>query len=413
MAIGVSLITWILQKVYNLAQWAVSLRDQRKFERAATAWSSVDVSILLDLVTYYYEQKGVPLFGYPWSPTKVPLYVRQSWLNLTETSLEIHRSHVDRPVQLGKAEKDFLEIYPKVRQKLGLNELWNGNVFRLVSLGVLDDKLRLEFESGHFFDTLACQYLLEHEARLALSGHSKGKRVQPHDLPVRESLASTPSAVEGFCKAKAVRVGISNLILFRDGEDYTPAVRGRGGLGMGNVGKFDPISSGIFDISTSDPEVDFDLRYKVLKEVYEELCGGKDVEKGMPGFDPTFFFSEPAIKDLKQMLDDGRASFLVTGFCIDLVRLAPEITTLLVVRDGSYHAQYRSKFRINEEYGPASLTCTVPGNIVDVDEYLATGFPSDPARPSGTRGFDSSKWTLPGAFCFYQGLRRAVSEKLL
>jgi hypothetical protein len=112
------------------------------------------------------------------------------------------------------------------------------------------------------------------------------------------------------------------------------------------------------------------------------------------------------------MIDDGRACFRVTGFCIDVVRIVPEITTVLVVKDQSYYTKYRSKFKINLEYGPPSF-CEIPREIIDVDEYLVKQFPSNPGQPEGSKGFDSSKWTLPGAFCFYQGLKKAVEDKLL
>jgi hypothetical protein len=112
------------------------------------------------------------------------------------------------------------------------------------------------------------------------------------------------------------------------------------------------------------------------------------------------------------MLDDGRASFLITGFCIDLVRMVPEITTVFVVRDESYYREHRARMKANLEYGPP-FHCEIPRDIPDVDDYLATRFPSDPGRPDAGQGFDPWKWTLPGGFCFYQGLKRAVRERLL
>jgi len=406
-------ILWVLQKLERFVRWVWKKQKQGPLKKAVVAWSAVGFPLLSDSLVRYYEFKGVPLFTYPGLSTRVPLYVRQSWLSLTDQSLVMTLSPTDSPVQLGKKERAFVALYPKVRRAMGLAQLWNGRVFRLVKLGTSDDQLRLEFELGHFFDALACQYALEHEARLVLSRRRKGKEVEACELPLRESLAATSSAIERFCETQAVRIGISNLILFRvDRNTYRPAIRARGSLSMGHMGNFDPISSGILDISTANPNVDFQIYYKVLKEIYEELFGGKEVEKEMSGLEPDFFFSKRPIKALRDMLDDGRASFRLTGFCIDLIRVVPEITTVLVVRDESYYAEYRDKFKVNLEYGPPSF-CEIPQDILDVDEYLAKRFPSNPAEPEGKKGFDPSNWTLPGAFCFYQGLKRAVSGKLL
>ena len=413
MPIPLGPIAWgILQRLLNVGRPLHNWWKRRRLNRAVAAWSSVDFPLLCDSLAQYYDFNGVPLFSYPGSSRKVPLYVRQSWLTLSETSLVMTMVPTERPVLLNKKASAFLDLYPRVRRSLGLAQLWNGRVFRLIKLETSDDRLKLEFELGHFFDGLASQYVLEHEARLALSGRS-AKRIQSRDLPLRESLASTPDAIERFCETQFVRIGVSNLILFRaDKDTYRPAIRVRGTLSMGHPGDFDPMSSGILDISTHDPGFDFNVQYKVLKEIYEELFGGKEVEKEMLGLDPDFFFEKPPIKDLKIMLDDGRASLRLTGFCIDLVRIVPEITTVLVVRDESYYAKYQGKFKVNLEYGAPSA-CRIPRGIVDVDEYLVNRFPSNPGQPNGDKGFDSSKWTLPGGFCFYQGLKRAVNEELL
>ena len=307
-------------------------------------------------------------------------------------------------------ERAFFDQYQEIRKRLGLLPMWDGRLFRLVSLEPRDPGLDLHFEHGSFFDAVACQYALEHELRLAIMGGE----TPTARLPNRDSLASTATLIENFCSVRVARVGVSNLLLLRSAENtYRPVVRERGRQSMGHAGDFDPISSGVFDISTGSGDVDFSLEFKVLKEVYEELLGGVEVEREHMGLDPDFFFYKPGIVDLREMLQDGRATFQVTGFCIDLVRVIPEITTVLVVRDDSYYRRHRADFKVNLEYEGLSSFFEIPVKIGDIDQYLAKQFPSVPGHAHSGLGFDPLKWTLPGGFCFYQGLKRAVADGLL
>jgi len=389
--------------------------SSRELDKAVAAWSTVTFPELFDVVVQYYQRKGILPFSYKskkGKTTSVPLYVRPEWLNLGDASLEMTRDDIARQVALPKEQQQFRNIYPKVRKRLGLKPLWNGPVFRLVKLHSAGSQLKLHFEEGWFFDTLACHWVLEHETRQAIA-RRKPLSIHPRDLPIRESLASTIEGIERFCETQVARVGVSNLILLRKSEAaYQVLIRARGALSMGAVGNFDTMSSGIFDIATGSPKMDFSLEYKVFKEIYEEVFGNKEVEKEIRHSDLRFFYKKRGMASLRDMLDDGRASFQVTGFCIDLVRMAPEITTVLVVRDDSYYRTHWKKMKANAEYA-AGLDCEIPRNLSDVDEYLAEKFPANPARPEAGGGFDPARWTLPGGFCFRQGLNKAVGAGLL
>jgi hypothetical protein len=385
----------------------------RQFKKVLTAWSEIDSGLLYGFVAAYYKGKGLPLFAYPCSAARVPLYVRPSWQALTDRSLVMKLNRIERAADLPKSYQEFLTLYADVRKAMGHRELWNGRVFRLTELRSSAGSLSLHFEQGRFFDALACQYILEHEARLALAPWRGGVEVKPRTLPVRDSVASTAKEIEHFCQTQTARIGISNLLLFRSGKNtYRPMIRSRGKLSMGQTGVFDTIGSGVFDIANADAGIDFDRRYKILKELYEELLGGVEVETEISQTEPDFFFRKPGIKELLPMLRDDRASFQITGFCIDLIRAVPEITTVFIVRDSKYFSRYRDIFSANSEY-EAGSPFDIPRKLGNVDEYLAERFPSNPAQPDAGMGFDPVKWSLSGAFCFYQGLKRASAEGLL
>jgi hypothetical protein len=233
--------------------------------------------------------------------TTVPLYLRDSWRNLSADSLKMEFVDTDRPVQLSDEQKRFRDLYPEVRAQLGLSggwSDWNDPIFRLVKIQQRGSTLVLRFERGWFLDAHACQYLLEHEARLAILTR-QSRNILSGRLPIRESLASTAGQVERFCESdEVVRIGVSNLILLRINEhSYRALIRPRGALSMDNSGKFnkfDAMSSGIFDIATAQPEMaDFRLEYKVFKEIYEELFAGAEVQKEIRKIDPYFFYKIP------------------------------------------------------------------------------------------------------------------------
>jgi len=389
----------------------------RNLDAAIKAWQQVTFQDVCHVLTAYYEDRGVPLFSYPQmagKPSKVPLYVLPEWTDLTHRKLRMEYNPEPEPryYKPSPSQQDFLALYQELRRQLGQEALWNGMIFRLTNLRSSPSELHLSFEDGYFYDSLMCHYILEYEllSRLVNSDISR-------DVPLnlRDKAAGCAQAIESFCQHYVSRIGISNLILLRSGEDtYVPVIQKRGSLSLAHG--FDTVSSGIFDITTT-PKADFNLRHKVLKEVSEELFDNVDVAKETRKWrDPCFFYKSDGISDLLELFDSNLATFQVTGFCIDLIRIVPEITTVLVIRDASYCNRHlngeAAHFRLNLEYRSTS-DFNIPRDIEDVDEYLRNDMPTDPDSSKPTQGFDPTRWTLPGAFCFYQGLRRAVTAGLL
>ncbi len=387
--------------------------DQRRKQQSLKAWREADFGELCHVLVKYYESRNVPLFAYPGPagvPIKVPVYVRPEWSRLTEQSLDKHFEPVKRPYSPKKAQEDFLTFYREMRRDQGLGDVWDGTIFRLTNIQTSPNQVRLEFEEGQFLHSMMCHYILEHELVVAQPRESASGNLQ---LKLREEVSGSVQAIESFCKRDIVcRAGVSNLILLRsEAGHYLPVIQKRGAQSLARG--LCPVSSGVFDVTTK-PKDDFDLKHKVLKEVYEELFGNPDVVKETKNFDSRFFYPQDGVSDLLKLLEQGEAKLEVTGLCIDLIRMIPEITTVLVVRDVSYYKRHLegpgARFLLNEEYRLTS-DIHIPRSIQDADHYLAHEMLTDPDGEE--RGFDPLRWTLPGAFCFYQGLKRAVSSRLL
>jgi hypothetical protein len=393
---------------------AIKWLKRRNKQKAIQAWRDAKFAEICKLLTAFYADRGVPLLAYP-SPsgevTKVPVYVRSEWLDLTQQDLDMEYEPVLRPYQPSKSQKSFLTFYREMRKELGEKRIWDGEIFRLTSLKNSQSKLNLKFKNGRFFDSIMCQYILEDELISAWAEGAKPERLR---LDIRNKVAGSLQAIESFCQFNVSRIGVSNLLLLRSGTDtYVPVIHKRGAQSLGKG--FDTVSSGLFDITTV-PKADFELKHKVVKEIYEEMFDNPDVAVETKQINPYFFYDDDGIRDLIELLDSNMAIFQVTGFCIDLIRLVPEITTVLVIQDSSYYERHLYgegvRFKLNLEYQPISQF-QIPRTIKDVDEYVAKVLPTDPDSSQPRYGFDPMHWTLPGGFCFYQGLKRAVSDQLL
>jgi len=393
----------------------------RKRQKLISAWENRQTKEINKNLLDYYSNFNQELFSYPQQDgtrIQVPLYVASGWDNLTDFSLKFNFQDNFRQFNPSRAHQAFWEIYRDLKKRETKQDDWplyNSPIFRLLEIDNKPDKITLSFELGNFSDSVMCQYILEHE--LVTSIAKKSFKIQK-DLKWRNNVAATPKMFNSFFKNNVARIGICNLILLRSGKDsYVPMVQPRGGLSMVGERLYDAVSSCIFEVAT-EPEADFKWQHTVLREIYEELFGNEDVVTKSLDLDPFFFYKKDGIADLIELINNGAAIFEITGFCIDLVRIVPEVTTLLVVRDESYYQKHYSpsdssiaKFCLNPEFERSSLI-HIPASIDNLDDYLISEDLVSQHSNFEEFLFDFTKWTLPGGFSFYQGLKKAISNNL-
>jgi len=398
-----------LQVIDAIKNWFNAEQERISFE----AWKYVSFREECDELVRYYELNNTPLFAYPsasGSKIKVPLYVRPEWLVLNDERLKIKLFEgFLPPYEPNKHQKKFLDFYQQMRVRTGRGETWDSTVFRLVNFETSSNIVRMEFGEGKFWDSVKCHYVLEHELLSQIRKNPNRRK----NFKLRDRVAKNAEAIEKFYTKNVCRIGVSNLLIMNTKEGYTPFIQQRGSNSLA-VG-FDTVSSGIFDIVTT-VDADITLRHKVLVEVGEELFDYKDLIRSQGFLNPRFFYPWDGINDLIELFENGGASFYVTGLCIDLIRLVPEITTLLIIQDPTYYQEHsgygsRVEFKLNSEYDSALRRGYHISKIDDIDDYFAYEIPTLPA--GNKHGFDSQMWTLPGGFCYYQGLKRAVELKLL
>lgn len=395
-----------IASLQQLSQWL----DDRQKKTFFKAWQTIELSDLYRLIVDYYERVGVPLFSYPThggDQRTVPLYVADGWDRLegkvfASPNLVNERSSF-KP---GKKQLQFWELYRALKISESGLEVWpmhDANIFRLTGIEQ-GEKLQLNFRLGKFPHSVMCQYLLEHEARMTLL---KCGKAEPESLGLRNAVAKNPKYINNFLQSNIARMGVCNLMLLKnDTDSYLPIVHRRSGLSMAQPGLFDVVPTCIFEVATT-PAADIVLLHTILREIWEELFGKEEVVLQTRISNPEFFYTEPGIRELIELLKDKVAYFDVTGFCIDLVRLVPEITNVFIVSDPKYFKTYGLRgFNLNPEYLPSSAF-QVPVGAEDIDGYLLANVPEDPDNRPMRYGWNPFKWTLPGAFCFRQGLKRA------
>ncbi len=396
---------------------AIDWFDKRKNKAYVKAWRNAATNDLYRMIIEYYVDIGKSLFSYPYQKNdriKVPLYVEDGWDSLSSSKIKMSFKNIKRQFHPNTSQEWFWDFFKVLKQLPSLDL----DVFRLTNIQTQDNTLQIDFELGKFSHSVMSQYILEHELITLLS---KGSKPSRKDFKLRNKVASDAKMIKNFFLYNVGRIGVCNLMLLRrDKDTYIPMVQRRGALSMTLEKQLDPISSCIFEVATS-PKADFELKHTVLREIYEELFGGPEVVERSKHLDPYFFYKKDGINDLLELLENGSAIFEITGFCIDLIRIVPEITTVLVVTDEKYFKRHYSpgssdpsiaSFKLNPEFDPTSLY-SIPSHLDDIDGYLKTRFLSDPDEVPSKEGFDPLKWTLPGGFSFYLGMKRAVQNKLL
>jgi len=392
--------------------WNLYLKKHKK--DLVNAWK-IPISKRYEIVKNYYHDISESMFSFEMKEggTKVmPFLVLPNWYKIdnvnTDRFKETHES-----ISLKSEQKGFWNFYGDEIQKPGWKDR-DDDVFRLVSFEVNDQSLELSLQLCKFSEAFVCQYILEHELVITQMSHPGIKKAFKRPFALRDKVACDLDSILSFFKRHYARIGINNLFLLRkDNEYYRPMIFQRGEMSMTRLPLFDAASSCIFSVQTNARE-DKKLLHTVTREIAEELFGYKEVEQRSNYTNPNRHYNMDGISDLMDLLDTKDAEFHVTGFGIDLIRLVPEITTLLVVRDSKYYQIHddppsgRAPFRLNRELLPAS-DFEIPTGLKDADGFLKEEIIRNPNEGELNKGFDPELWTLPASFSFVQGIRRATT----
>lgn len=387
---------------------------KKRKEAAVHAWKT-PISKRYEIVKNYYDDIRESMFSFEMKEggTKVmPFLVLPDWSQIDNVNTDRFKE-IREHILLSSQQMEFWHFYGDEIQKPGWKDR-DDDVFRPISFEVKERSLELSLQLCKFSEAFVCQYLLEHELLLTQISCPDITQLYRRPFAIRDKVARNLDSILSFFEKHPARMGINNLFLLRkDNERYKPMVYQRGELSMVQQPLFDAASSCVFSVQTNANK-DRELLHTVTREIAEELFGYKEAESRSNYDNPNRHYYLDGISDLMDLMNVKEAEFHVTGFGIDLIRLIPEITTLLVVRDSEYHKVHydptsgRAQFHLNKELLPAS-DFEIPAGLKDADGFLKEEIIRNPNEGKLKKGFDPELWTLPASFSFVQGIRRATS----
>lgn len=265
-----------------------------------------------------------------WNPALGHALAGPYWLMRTVTGTHEHRTFTFKGAAFGRSVPFALEC--------GVTRFFH----------VLRDATSLEWE------------LLEAAYRCDRDGAPISERV-----PLRNEVAAQAKDVLACGAGRASGVGISTLIAYREGGRTLMNLRRRGRLSISTRrGMFHVFPAGFFQAPFGELDAEHSIEHGVLWEYLEEFHDRKDPVGERR--DPTWFYDEGPVRDLRALLRNGLATHSLLGVALDLMNLRPEVLTLLQVLDGDWFHRTRPQFRFSAEVaGSADLAagddvmCTV------------------------------------------------------
>lgn len=134
------------------------------------------------------------------------------------------------------------------------------------------------------------------------------------------------------------------------------------------------------------------VKSKVFQELAEEVFQYDEIESdGHDKFLQKKINSKPEIARLRTLLSEGKAEFHLTGLWLDMYRLRPEITSVLVIKDKSWFEEF---------FSPR----TKVGNW-EILECGVLDYTTDSQSYEGLLSGDGGRLCAPGAAALINGMR--------
>jgi hypothetical protein len=276
--------------------------------------------------------------------------------------------------------------------------LYNAPTYTLRSVDQ-NGPLRINCGLGRYFDAMTTCDALEWEL-LNLIGDST---IPESDfpalsarLPLRTNYLEHVSnpVLDGVGRSAAI--SISTLIAFKVGSTYKGFLRARSGKTAAHADLYHVVPSFMFQPQAGDIAKEYSVRHNIFREYLEEVFGVEEVQTsgGEIAFD--WFYSHEKLKDLLQLLRDGGAQLLLTGYAVNLLNYRPEICTLLLINDEDWCKQRivtNYEFATPEESWAKGKEFMLPIDIMKCDAEISQELEAFP----GT-------FVPPGAAAFWLGV---------
>ncbi len=207
--------------------------------------------------------------------------------------------------------------------------LFNGATFTLKE--IRENPLRLRGSLGSYFDMLATCAALERELRHAVE---QGWMRAPSRSTYHRHVPPQTALLRG--EKRSAAIGIGTLLVYNDAGDYKAILARRSQATAFDSGLYHVLPAMMFGPTTvdfQDPR-EWSIRHQILREFLEELF---DMPEELQAARWDFFYVQPALRYLQDLLAEGKAGLYATGIILNLLTLRPEVSTLLLIHDPAWH----------------------------------------------------------------------------
>lgn len=264
--------------------------------------------------------------------------------------------------------------------------LWNGPTYVMERL-TLKPRLQVDCALGWYFDSLRSCDSLEWELLKALGkGHRRrkgGLSGLSKELSLRRRLHKIVDDPVRSGHGRSAALACSTLVVFNDGREWRVLLRQRSSTVAVHRQLYHVIPSFMMQPLMSSYEREYSVVHNVLREFGEELFDIDELvrDEGHVAFD--WFYEQPPVRHLRELLDSGEAQLLLTGLAVNLLNLRPEICTLLLIftpdwyrmhaRDleGAGLLQYNWEFASSVELCRGRMVPLSPPGLDSCDDLLS------------------------------------------
>lgn len=285
-----------------------------------------------------------------WKPGDLPLLSREDWI--LESPIDIRS--VDLRLDPGQKQLDLRRHHPLssrgrsqpqtyaelVRSLGGMNELFNGRIYRLMDVG--SNLSRMDFAMARYFDYLDTGEVLAFES----AGMATGRRGRILTGAYRKSLGNpfrlTNRVASLGINTLTIRIDGSRAGFFLHERDPSRVAVDSSLIGVAPAGEFTPSDRTLESIDS-----DFSLWRNIMREYAEEYLGEEEA-KGQGGRWIDYGSSSPYV-ELQRGLDEGTVRCWLLGLGLDPLSWKPEMLSVCVIDGAVFDDVFAQMLLENDE----------------------------------------------------------------
>lgn len=294
---------------------------------------------------------------------------------------------LDSEDQIDKEYEKYGEKYLKYLKRIG-TKIWDGKTYKLKKIKK-EDEIKMECQVGSYFNMLKSCDALEYELYLNFDKVEKKGIIK---LPLRSRLISKGEIINQL-SGRSPAISISVLIIYRENDNFRTFIRKRSREVGADKDIMHIVPSFMFQPVSGWIKEEYSIRHNIYREYLEELFNKTELvyHSGEYGYD--YFYEDDNLKYLIELEKKGDAKFMLSGISIDLLKLRPEIMTVLLINNPEWiYNQSRGKklkkfklgvLRINWEFDNISLYKNKKyGGIISLNLGKDLNIPEDILMPN-------------------------------